>query len=256
MGGWAGIASAPGCKAVRPMFFSLDGKGESMSSASIERQRDDAAVVSPAGPVAAVRAVLAVDDVKLDYARAKLAFDRIVDPSLAPAETLRELDRLTAVARGLAGAAASPDARMAALRHGLHVAGAWNDYRPFAYDQADPLGQRIAGKLLATCLATRRGNCVSLPALFMILAGRLGLDVAFATAPLHVFVRYASEGGRVVNIEAANGGHPTRDAWYRERMPMRDGAVARGLYLRPLTKREGVALQPTTDLEHKIERRR
>jgi regulator of sirC expression with transglutaminase-like and TPR domain len=116
--------------------------------------------------------------------------------------------------------------------------------------------QRIGGKLLATYLETRRGNCVSMPALFLILADRLGLDVAFATAPLHAFVRYRAEGGQVVNIEATSGGHPARDAWYREQMPMTDRAIASGLYLRTLSKREGVALLATTVLEHMIEQRR
>lgn len=80
--------------------------------------------------------------------------------------------------------------------------------------------------------------------------------MALATAPLHVFVRYRSERGPVVNIEATSCGHPARDVWYREQMPMSDRAVASGLHLRSLSKREGVALLATTVLEHLIERRR
>lgn len=218
-------------------------------------QRNVATAVS-ADPIAAVGAVLAVDDAGLDYGRAKLAFDQIIDPSHAVPDTMAQLDRMANDARQLTGPAASHDGQFAALRQFLYVRGLWNDDQPFLYDQADPLGQRIGNKLLATCLATRRGNCVSMPALFLILAEKLGLDVALATAPLHVFLRYRSESGRILNIEATNGGHPARDEWYREQMPMSDRAIESGLYLRSLTKREGVALLATTVLEHLIEQRR
>lgn len=95
-----------------------------------------------------------------------------------------------------------------------------------------------------------------MPVLFLTLADKLDLDVALATAPLHVFVRYRSDSGRLVNIEAANRGHPSRDEWYREQMPMSDRAIKSGLYLRSLSKREGVALFATTVLEWLIEQRR
>lgn len=205
--------------------------------------------------VASLRAVFSVADAALDYARSKLALDRLIDPAQDTSATSAQFDRLVADAERLAGPAASPDARFGALRRLLYAAGPWNDHRPFGYDHDDPLGQRIGGKLLATYLDTRRGNCVSMPALFLILADRLGLDVALATAPLHVFVRYRSESGRVVNIETTSGGHPSRDDWYREQMPMSDRAVASGLYLRTLSKREGVALLATTVMEHLIEQR-
>lgn len=226
------------------------------ASMKVRCSRTGGAVTAPVDPVAIVRAVLSVGDAALDYARAKLAFDRIVDPASPASGTASRIERLAADALRLAGPGASPDARLAGLRRLLYVAGPWNDHRPFGYDHDDPLGQRIGSKLLATYLATRRGNCVSMPALFLILADRLGLDVAFATAPLHVFVRYRSERGTVVNIEATSGGHPSRDEWYREQMPMSGRAVASGLYLRSLSKREGVALLATTVLEHLIAQRR
>ena len=226
-----------------------------VASVRVDWSRANTAGPASVDPVAAVRAVLSVGDAGLDYGRAKLAFDQLVNPVHAVADTMAQLDRLVDGAHQLAGPSASPDARLAALSRLLYVAGPWNDHRPFAYDHDDPLGQRIGNKLLAVYLATRRGNCISMPALFLILADKLGLDVALATAPLHVFLRYRSEGGRVVNIEATNG-HPARDEWYRERMPMSDRAVESGLYLRSLTRREGVALMATTVLEHLVEQRR
>lgn len=81
-----------------------------------------------------------------------------------------------------------------------------------------------------------------MPALFAILAQRLGLDVALATAPDHVFVRWRDEAGRILNLETTSGAHPAREAWFRHNMPMSDLALANGLYMRSLSRREEVAL--------------
>jgi hypothetical protein len=89
----------------------------------------------------------------------------------------------------------------------------------------------------------------------MILAERVGLDANFATAPLHVFIRLTHPERGPTNIEATSGGGFTRDEWYRESMPMTDLAIENGLYMRALTKAEGVALLATTVLEY-LERER
>ncbi len=229
-----------------------------MQTASVKVRWNHADPAAPVSPdhVTVVRDILSEHDAALDYARAKLTFDHFIDPSHSIPDTMAQLDRMADAAHRLAGPSASPDARLGALRHLLYDDGPWNDHRPFGYDHDDPLGQRIGSKLLATYRATGRGNCVSMPALFLILADKLGLDVAFATAPLHVFVRYRSESGRVVNIETTSGGHPSRDEWYHEQMPMSDRSIESSLYMRSLSKREGVALLATTILEHLIEQRR
>ena len=197
-------------------------------------------------PAAIVRNVLSLPEDQLDYGRAKLAFDRIVDPSLNVDAALAEIDRLASRASALAGAGASPAAKLFALRRVIYEGGDWNGGRPFAYDHADPLGRNVRNKLISTYLATRRGNCVSMPILFLIVAERMGLSLALSTAPLHIFLRYADESGREINLEATSGGHPARVEWYRQNLPMTDRAIESGLYMRTLTRREAVAHMATT----------
>jgi len=186
---------------------------------------------------ARVRAIVSTTD----YLQAKLAFDAIVNPAIDNATTSRAIDRLTAAAREVAGANADDTLKLAAVRTVIYQPGAWNDNRPFAYDMRDPLGRNIQNKLLATYVRTRLGNCVSMPVLFLILADRLGLNVGLATAPHHVFVRYTTPEGRAVNLETTSGGHPARDVWYQQNMPMTDLAISNGLYMRTLSRRESVA---------------
>ena len=197
-------------------------------------------------PAAIVRDVLSVRDDQLDYGRAKLAFDQIIDPSLNANATLAEIDQLASRASALAGPNASPAVKLSALRRVIYESGEWNGGRPFAYDHADPLGQNVRNKLISTYLATRRGNCVSMPILFLIVGERLGLNLALSTAPLHIFLRYTEEGGREINLEATSGGHPARTLWYRQNLPMTDRAIESGLYMRTLSRTEAVAHMAST----------
>ncbi len=224
--------------------------------AKIEWDGEGVAGGTSANLVSELHRILSIEDTELDYGYAKLALDRLIELADSTAATMATLDRMEQDARCLAEPSPTPDMLFAALRRLIYEAGPWNDHRSFAYDHDDPLGQRIGNKLLATYLATRRGNCVSMPALFLILADKLGLDVALSTAPLHVFVRYRSGSGQVLNLETTSGAHPARDEWYRRHMPMTDRAITSGLYMRRLPKREGVALLATTLLEHLMEQRR
>jgi regulator of sirC expression with transglutaminase-like and TPR domain len=136
-------------------------------------------------------------------------------------------------------AGASSRAKVEALRSFLYDSGSGK--RPFQYDMQDPSGRKIQNKLLPTYLATRRGNCISMPFLFIVLGQRLGLDVTAATAPEHVFVKFRDETGNWFNLETTSGAGFTSDAWIQKNMPMTPQALANGIYMRPLTKKETIA---------------
>lgn len=203
-----------------------------------------------------VRAILSVPDDRLDYARVKLALDALVDPSSDVDETMAELDRMATKARRLAGKSASEGAKLGAIRQLIYESGPWNGHRPFDYDHADPLGTQVSSQLIANYLQSRRGQCVSMPILFLVLAEKLGVELALAAAPHHVFVRYTDPAGRVHNIETTSGGHPARDEWFHRNFPMSDRAIENGLYMRTLNRREGCALMATTLIAHLWSQRR
>ncbi len=196
---------------------------------------------APLDPVSAVAAVLAAPDDQLDYARAKLAFDRIIDPSIDVDALLTMFDRMVETILGLAGDNPSPIAKLSALRKFLYESGPWNEHRPFAYDHGNIRGQNVRVKLISHYVETRLGDCVSMPALFLILADKLGLDMALSLAPSHLFVKQRLEDGRTINLETTGSGLPARDEWLRHVRPMSDRSIESGMYLRRLSRREGVA---------------
>jgi regulator of sirC expression with transglutaminase-like and TPR domain len=150
----------------------------------------------------------------------------------------------------MTGPRASEGAKIDAVRKVLYEPGPWNGNRPFTYDQSDPFGENVQHKLLSHYLKTRRGNCVTMPTLFMIVGRGIGLNLTLTTAPLHVLVRYTRPGLHPFNIEATSGCSSARDEWYRQKMPMSDLAVESGLYLRTHTERETVAVMATTVLDY------
>jgi len=165
------------------------------------------------------------------------------------AATKSTIARLVDAARQMAGPNPTDAYKLAAVRKAIYDSGPWNYNRAFSYDLTDPLGQNPESCRLSTYIKTRKGNCVSMPTLFLIVADRMGLNVHLAAAPLHLFIRYVNPAGVVSNLEPTSGGHAADDAQYRKAMPMTDRAVASGAYMRTLSKREGVAELATTVMD-------
>lgn len=210
-------------------------------------------IAATAAPADIVRQVLSAPDNKLDYAQAKLAFDQVIDPSIEPAKVMAELDGMAAEVKAMAGPRPGTRDMLTALQQMIYQSGPWNDNRPFSYDLDDPLGTDIHHKLLSVYLTTRRGNCVSMPVLFLILADRVGLSgAALANAPLHSFIRYTDSAGHTLNLETTSGAYVMPDAEFRRKLPMTDRAIESGLYMRSLTRREAVANMASVVVEYLV----
>lgn len=201
--------------------------------------------------VEAVRSVLSLPEAEIDYARAKVALDAIVDPGIDKDATLDELDHMADRALRMAGPSPTEADLLNALRVLIYRAGPWNGNRPFDYDHANFKDIRL--KLIAHYLETRRGNCVSMPILFLILADKLGIQMSLAFAPSHFFLRHRDRQGRITNLEATSGADPARDLWIRESRGVTDRAVASGFQMRALSRREGVAAMAHTVVEAMME---
>jgi regulator of sirC expression with transglutaminase-like and TPR domain len=168
--------------------------------------------------------------------------DSVVVGDASSRAVLRQISILAMAAKELAGPTAGFREKMAAVRRVIYEPGPWNEHRPFRYDLADPLGIKIENKLLSTYLRTRRGNCISMPVLFVILAQRLGIDATLAVAPLHVFVKVTDPTGREWNIEATDGANAMRADWYRQKFGISERAIESGIYMRKLSPQESAAL--------------
>lgn len=191
---------------------------------------------------------LSVIDEQMDLANVKLAIDSVIDPKTDAEETLGKINGMIADIRASFRVTASSRLKLDTLLKYLYQSGSWNNNNPFHYDLDDPLGTRIHSKLLVNYLASRKGNCVSMPILFVILGQKLGLDVTLATAPTHLFVKFRDEQGQWLNVETTSGGFKL-DSSYQRELDISDQALANGVYLRPLSKRESAAAMLSTLME-------
>lgn len=230
------------------MRISVCGKGFAWSLAVCVM-----AVISPAragNDLDPLRAQFALQDERIDYADAKLVVDRLVEPATDTDAVMRELDNWERTVRSQVPANATSRQVLDALLRTLYEPGTWNQEKPFTYDLGDPLGHNPKNKQLAVYLATRKGNCVSMPILFAILGQRLGLPVALATAPNHVLVKFADESQQAwLNVEATAGGFKY-DSSYERETGISEKAIQNGIYLRPLSPREGVGVIASSLMEH------
>lgn len=178
-------------------------------------------------------------DPQVDLAHAEVTIERMIDPTVNATATLKELDAWADRVRARIPPGASNMDKLIVLNTTLYQPGPWNDQHPFSYDFNDPLGNNIQNKLLSTYLKTRKGNCVSMPTLYVILGQKIGLDMTLANAPLHVFVKFHQDDGTWLNVEATSGG-TKRDESYVAEYKIQPRALLTGIYLRPLSRKESV----------------
>jgi regulator of sirC expression with transglutaminase-like and TPR domain len=193
---------------------------------------------------------------RLDFARVKIEVDRMIDPSINVADQRAQINQMVATIETMLPPNATSWDKIDTIRRYIYQPGDWNDDRPFRYDHDDPYGLDVRNKLLSDYIQDRRGNCITMPFLFIILGQRLGLDVTPAMAPLHVFVKFTDDDGVIHNLEATSGAGRARDQHYRDLLPITDAAVANGVFLTPLDAEQSVAVIAAVVVEDLIRQKR
>lgn len=158
-------------------------------------------------------AALALPENKIDLTETLFLISGHWDPRLDTAPLNKILDQLTESARRQLKSNHSPAQTVEILRKVIHEEGRYR------YTEAlDPAGLPInpAELFLHGLLQTRRGYCMNLSLLYLILGERLNLPLAGVPLPNHFFVRYDSPEYRV-NIEATEGGTAFPDSFYEQR---------------------------------------
>jgi len=142
------------------------------------------------------------------------------------------------------GHSTDPEEKVRALNTFLYRKGPWNDSVVFVYDRSDPGAHKRDNRFINGYIARRKGSCVTMPMLYVILGERLRMPIFAVRAPNHFFVRYLPKeipSGWQANIEATSGGGYSSDEEYTVDMKIPKTGITRGMYLRTLTKKEYLA---------------
>jgi formylglycine-generating enzyme required for sulfatase activity/regulator of sirC expression with transglutaminase-like and TPR domain len=157
--------------------------------------------------------VLSLDESQIDLAETFLLISRHRDPALDLAPLRQELDRLTQSVRDKLKGTPSPEKLVEALRKTIHQEGGYR-YTERVDAQGIPLNP--AELFLHGMLESKRGYCMNLSLLYLIIGDRLNLPLFGVPLPNHFFVRYVS-GNTRINIEATEQGVTYPDSFYRQR---------------------------------------
>jgi len=137
-----------------------------------------------------------------------------------------------------------PDQRIRALNTFLYKPGIWNKGITFSYDNDDLEARELNNRFINGYIATKKGPCITMPLLYVILGERLGWHIYPVLTPKHFFLRYVPEKpipGFQGNIETTNGGGYFSDEQYQADLQIPKKAIENGTYLRNLSKKEYLA---------------
>lgn len=201
-----------------------------------------------------LKVLMQLPNESIDLEWSKLVIDNLVDPDADIASTVSAIDAISNSALKKAGPNPSDEKKLNALRDVIYASGAWNNDEPLSYDFENPNGRLAKNKTIAEYLHTRRGNCINMPALFMLAGQRMGLQLNITTAPRHVFVQYEDRtSGKLVHLEPTSGALPQRIVWQRQVLPMTDKAIETGMYMKQLSKHQQIAVFAETLLQALLE---
>jgi hypothetical protein len=113
---------------------------------------------------------------------------------------------------------------------------------PYLYDFTDFRGEQdIKQMFVSKLLRTHKGNCHSMPLLYLIIAEELKTDAYLTFAPEHSFIRFQDNKGNWINVELTNG-RLTSDAWVTGSGFVKSEALINKIYLDTIDKKQTIAI--------------
>ena len=114
-------------------------------------------------------------------------------------------------------------------------------HKPYSYDFEDPWGKQDWTKQFVTKLmGNGKGQCHSMPLLYLILAEELGIEAWLSYSPSHTYIKVDDGKGNLLNYETTNG-YYTTDVWVQSSGYIKSEALRSGIYMDTIAKREVVA---------------
>lgn len=109
---------------------------------------------------------------------------------------------------------------------------------PFEYDFEDFWGREDwSNMFVQKLLVTGKGQCNSLPKLYLILAEEIGAEAHLALSPNHSYIKFPDDDGRWHNIELTNN-MLTTDAFILNSGYVKAEAIQNKIYMHPMDERE------------------
>jgi regulator of sirC expression with transglutaminase-like and TPR domain len=173
-----------------------------------------------------------ISEAEIDIGLLSLELAKEIYPELDINKYNAKIDEMVSDAKKLTKEKDDPDFHIRALNTYLFKV------KGIEYDLSDPLGEKPENRFLVGPIDKGKGNCVSLPILYITIAQRLGFPVFAVTAPDHLFARYVDKSLKMQNIEPTGQGGFSPNSKYMEDLNISQQAIDNGAYLKTLSNRE------------------
>lgn len=186
-----------------------------------------------AASMARIQQLVELPENKINIGVAALTFAKDVYPGLDINAYSRQIDELAQRAKRFIGNKKDPRQRVLALSEFFFNA------EGYSYDFSRGASTKDVTYYLNGILDTKKGNCSTMPMLYLAIAQRLGYPIYPVAAPDHLFLRYVEGQNKYFNIEAtsAEAGSPD-DAVFIKGLDISERALSKGSYLRTMTYRQ------------------
>ena len=178
-----------------------------------------------------LEAVATAPESGVDLTETLLLISAQWDPSIDLAPLRAKIDRLVESVRRQLKAGGPAKETVHTLSRVIHQE---ESYRYTDRVDAEGIPLEPSELFLHGLITRKRGYCMNLSLLYLIVGERLNLPLFGVALPNHFFVRYQAPDGRI-NIEATEGGAAYDDDFYRRRFAVPPGD---GFFLSNLSKRQ------------------
>jgi len=180
--------------------------------------------------------VLVLPDEEIDLATAILILSKEWDASFDIKESLEEINRMALEVRVLINAEDDPERVVSLVNHYLFER---KSYACADYSSRSGLAV-VERKALPQVIKNKKGDCVGLSILYLVLTERLELPFYGVVVPRHFFVRY-DNGEKKINIETTREGKEWDDREYEKQYGYPTYRKY-DFYLRNLSKKEVIGV--------------
>jgi len=112
------------------------------------------------------------------------------------------------------------------------------EHLPFKYEFDDYMGRNDwANMFVSKLLKTNKGQCHSLPLLYLILAEEINAKAHLAFSPNHSYIKFQDDNGKWINVELTNG-MLTTNAFVLQSGYMKAEALQNKIFMQPLTEKQ------------------
>lgn len=185
------------------------------------------------------RTTLSKPNKDIDLTHALLKIEQIQKPTININEVKAKIKIIAERIKKVPGYSDSTEGKIRAISQYLYVAGEWNNNAEYSYDLDDPLGtEKPENSLVSNYIETKKGNCVSMPLLVLLLSEHLDLKMNLSIAPKHMFLRFSLD-GTIYNFEATSGGLKYDESYIKE-FEISPKAITNKLYLQSLNNKKAL----------------